>query len=110
MEESLFTATLLPATLSLIQSIPCISQNTEDGRDLLVNLLRTLHQDNYNQQEYFSRLNNSQTHHSRSLRVERGDRLFITDITMVFVCIICAGIYIQTYLNIIFIYVFVGDI
>lgn len=109
MEESLLTATLLPATLSLIQSIPCISQSSEDGRDLLVNILRTLHQDNYNQQEYFSRLNNSQTHHPRNLRVERGDRLFVIDITMVFVCIICAGIYIQICLNIIFMYVFTGD-
>jgi metal transporter CNNM len=91
MEESLFTASLLPATFSLIQSIPCLNQSTEDGRDLLVNLLRTLHQDNYDQQEYFGRFGNTHTHHQRSLRVERGDRLFITDITMVFVCIICAG-------------------
>ena len=98
---------VLPQTLLLLNSYPCLNNSTQ----VLINLLAALDQDGYkhnaidNQQAGHTYLNlypASQsmnqtpidihnTHYLRKLSGSSSGSEFATDISMVFVCIICAG-------------------
>lgn len=99
---------ILPQTLLLLQSLPCLTNSTQ----LLTNLLRTLDQDGYNrhgfndqQHDYVHHNSYSEAQryinqtpadihnapHRRRLSGNSSDSNFATDISMVFVCIVCAG-------------------
>ena len=99
---------VLPQTLLLLKSLPCLNNSTQ----LLISLLAALDQDGYkhnamdNQQGghmYHIPYSASQqsinqtpvdihnTHHLRKLSGSSSGSDFATDISMVFVCIVCAG-------------------